>query len=175
MQMEMQQAQWNAGPNAAATTEERVHRHRRRRPNVYIVADRRHNILLANAPPAEMKIIERAIELLDVPAVRAEHSLAGNLVRVRAYRLGVPRPGCRGPHADGGRRSRSANAADGRCEKQSIIAYATLADHLTIQSVIEKLDGVGRDLGSIWLRRLRADEVAGTIQYLMVGEREEER
>jgi Arc/MetJ-type ribon-helix-helix transcriptional regulator len=42
-----------------------------------------------------------------------------------------------------------------------------LADHLTIQETLKKLDGSARQVEVITLRRLRADEVAGTIRLLM--------
>ena len=45
---------------------------------------------------------------------------------------------------------------------KSIIAYAPMADHLTIRALVNKLDGSGRKFEVIQLRRLEADYVAGT-------------
>jgi hypothetical protein len=56
----------------------------------------------------------------------------------------------------------------------AIIAYASLADHLTIRSVIDKLDGSARQFEVIRLRRLDAEYVAGTVAAMM-GQEEEKR
>ena len=40
--------------------------------------------------------------------------------------------------------------------------------------MIDQLDGTGRELEVVWLRRLPADAVATTIQNLMVGQEDEE-
>src|SRR5581483_5122268 len=52
-------------------------------------------------------------------------------------------------------------------KNRSIIAYAPLVDHVTIKTVIDKLDGTDRRFEVIKLRRLEADYVAGTIQFMM--------
>jgi hypothetical protein len=52
-------------------------------------------------------------------------------------------------------------------KNKSMIAYASLADHLTIQETLKKLDGSARQAEVITLRRLRAEEVAGTVRSLM--------
>ncbi len=49
----------------------------------------------------------------------------------------------------------------------AVIAHASLADQYAIQKVIERLDGSARSFEMIQLRRLKADEVAGTIKFLM--------
>ena len=57
-------------------------------------------------------------------------------------------------------------------DNSAIIAYASLADQFVIQSVIDRLDGSGRKFEVIQLRRLDAESVAGSIQFLM-GAKEE--
>ena len=52
-------------------------------------------------------------------------------------------------------------------KNNAIIAYATLADHVTIRALIDKLDGSGRKFEVIQLRRLAADYVAGTVQSML--------
>jgi len=47
-----------------------------------------------------------------------------------------------------------------------------LADHVIIRSLIDKFDGSGREFSVFRLRRLEADYVAGTIQFMMGGEEE---
>ena len=54
-----------------------------------------------------------------------------------------------------------------------IFANATPADHKKIQSMIDRLDGTGRQFEVIWLRRLPADAVAATIYNLMAGQTKE--
>jgi len=56
----------------------------------------------------------------------------------------------------------------------ALIVYAPLADHVTIRAVIDRLDGSGRRFEVIQLRRLPADYVAGTIDFMMGGQREAE-
>ena len=58
-------------------------------------------------------------------------------------------------------------------KNNAIVAYATLADHVTIRSLIDKLDGSGRRFYVIKLRRLRADYVAGTIEFMMGGKEDD--
>jgi hypothetical protein len=54
-------------------------------------------------------------------------------------------------------------------KNKSIIAYASLSDHLTIRQVVQRLDGSGRKFEVIQLRRLESDYVAGTIEFMMIG------
>ena len=59
-------------------------------------------------------------------------------------------------------------------DNRIIFAYATDADHKKIEQMIGKLDGSGREIHVIWLRRLPARQVAGTLMTLLVGEEEKE-
>jgi hypothetical protein len=52
-------------------------------------------------------------------------------------------------------------------KNKAIIAYASLSDHYTISNMLKRLDGSARDVEVIQLRRLRAEDVAGTIKFLM--------
>lgn len=54
-----------------------------------------------------------------------------------------------------------------------IFATATPRDHEKIRSLVDSLDGSGRQLKVVWLRRLPARQVAETLHKLMVGEKEE--
>ena len=56
-------------------------------------------------------------------------------------------------------------------KNHAILAYAPLADHVTIRSLIERLDGSARQFHVIHLKRLEAEYVAGTIDFMMSGER----
>ena len=95
------------------------------------------------------------------------------MARMQIYRLATmnPQPLVKTLHAIGNL------DLDTRLEvdeaKKAIIAYATLADHVTIQALIDKLDGTGRRFEVIRLRRLDAEYVAGTIQHMFLGGEEE--
>src|SRR5690606_4491188 len=52
-------------------------------------------------------------------------------------------------------------------KNRALIAYATPADQITIEALISKLDGSGRQFKVIRLRRLQADYVAGSIEFMM--------
>ncbi|MBN1852252.1 MAG: hypothetical protein JW829_05990, partial [Pirellulales bacterium] len=171
IQMQQQQAQMEAQMRQQRQQQGKQPSPKKKEPEVYIVVDSRQNSLLVNAPPESMRIIEQAIKILDVPIERDE-ALAGSLVRVRAYRLVTLDPAVVVTTLEevGDLDPQTRLKIDAK--NRSIIAYATLTDHVTIQSVIGKLDGTGRQLEVIPLYRLRADEVAGTIQFLLVGEKE---
>jgi type II secretory pathway component GspD/PulD (secretin) len=59
-------------------------------------------------------------------------------------------------------------------KNNAIIAYASLSDHYTITKMLERLDGSARDVEVIQLRRLKAEDVAGTIKFLMGPEEKKE-
>lgn len=54
------------------------------------------------------------------------------------------------------------------------MAWATLADHLTITTLVDKLDQSSRQFEVITLKRLDAEYVAGTIRMLLDAEVKEE-
>ena len=137
-----------------------------------LVLNQRENMILAQAMPDQMAIIEKAIGQIDVP-VEPSNSLLQNLSRMKVYRLETVDPQMLvdllqelGDMSPG-----TVLKAD-KSEK-SIMAFATLADHLTITSLVERMDESGRDVEVIHLRRLDAEYVAGTIMALM-GPKEEE-
>ena len=131
-----------------------------------LVLNPRENMILAQAMPDQMAIIEKAIAQIDVP-VKQTNSLLNNINRVKVYRLETFDPqtlvdmltelGDLGP----------GTVLKVDDDKKSIVAFATLADHLTITTLVEKLDQSARSVEVIPLRRLEADYVAGTIRALM--------
>ncbi|WP_172992078.1 secretin N-terminal domain-containing protein [Lacipirellula parvula] len=148
-------------------------------PPVHIAVDKRRNFLLVNAPPAEMDIIARSIEEFDVPesgAVAAADAATGSeeLTFKRHSTVSIDPDEVVDALQDlGGLNPLTQMQHDNR--SKTIFALATAADHATIESLIDKLDGTGRGLKVIWLsRRTRADQVAGTIKALMVGEKKKE-
>ena len=142
-------------------------------PAVYLAVNYRRNSILANAPPAEMATIERAVRMLDVPS----GSLVGTTpqtLSMKKYTLVTLSPQSIVSTLE------QIGELDPRTQlkidtgSKTVFAYATLADHEKINAMIDRLDGTGRQLEVIWLRRLPADAVAVTIHSLMVGEEEED-
>jgi hypothetical protein len=60
-------------------------------------------------------------------------------------------------------------------KNSAIIAYAPLADHVTIRALVDKLTGSGRRFEVIRLHRLAADYVAGTIDFMLGGGKKDRR
>jgi type II secretory pathway component GspD/PulD (secretin) len=168
MQMQMQQMQQQQRQSGKTPTPPT----KSKEDPVRLMINARRNSLLVQAPPDKMAVIENAIRLIDVPGNEPQ-SLQGLLGRMRTYRLSQLDPeklattlqelGCLEPT------TRLEVDEDNR----AIIAYASPADHFTIQSTVEKLDGSARSVEVIPLKRMPADEVAGTIEYLMNGAEKE--
>jgi len=141
--------------------------------NINLVANHRKNSIIASAPQDKMALIEEAIALIDV-APQAGNSLLANINRMQIYRLAAidPKPLVETLEEVGNLDVNTRLEVDEK--NKAIIAYATLADHVTIRALVEKLDGSGRVFEVIQLRRLEADYVAGTIEFMMVGEEEKQ-
>ena len=159
-----QLAQQNKGKNVAAA---------KKSPAIHLVALVRENAILAHAPPDKMAIIEKAIEAIDV--ARDSVPLAGTLSRVQIYRLQTvdPEPIVKVLREMGGL------DYDTRLEvdkvNKAIVADASLADHVRILQVVNKLDGSGRTIHVIQLpRQLKAKDTAAAIKFMMTGEEAEE-
>ncbi|MGB9687282.1 secretin N-terminal domain-containing protein [Thermogutta sp.] len=141
----------------------------RRPSDVNLVVNVRRNSIIAQAPPDKMAIIEQAVKLLDVPSDQ-DTAILANLNRFQVYRLAAldPEPLVKTLRELGGLDPSTRLEVDK--QNNAIIAYAPLADHVVIRSVIERLDGSGRRFEVIQLRRLPADYVAGTIDFMMGGQ-----
>ncbi|RIK77598.1 MAG: hypothetical protein DCC67_12490 [Planctomycetota bacterium] len=151
-------------------------------PPVFVAVDKRRNVVLVNAPPEEMAIIERTVKEFDVP----ENGLAASETGDAAAADGVltmkrhPTPNVN-PDAvvTALKEMGSLNPLtqlQGDSRSNTIFANATEADHRTIEQMIQKLDdGTARTLHVLYLnRRAPADQVAGTIKALIVGEQKQE-
>jgi type II secretory pathway component GspD/PulD (secretin) len=141
-------------------------------PKIYLVANTRQNSVVVSAPPNKMAIIAAFIRRVDVPSESSD--LASLQARMRVYRL---------TSLDPEQLVRSLQQMDALepmtklevdKEAKSIIAYASLADHLVISQMIQRLDGSAREAYVITLRRLQANEVAGTIKFLMGNDKKED-
>lgn len=138
-------------------------------PKANFVVNQRKNSILVNAPPDKMAIIEQAVKALDVPT-HGPGSVLSQMSRWQVYRLAAidPQPLVETLRELGGLEPTTRLEIDR--ENNAIIAYASLADHVTIKALIDRLDGSGRRFEVITLRRLPADYVAGTINFMMTGE-----
>lgn len=138
-----------------------------------LVLNQRENMILAQAMPDQMAIIEKAIEQIDVPNAM-EDSLLQNMNKFKVYPLQTVDPQTLvdlltelGDMAPG-------TVLNVNKDKKSIVAFATMADHLTITTLVDRLDSAGREVEVIPLRRLDAEYVAGTIRALMAPPPKEE-
>jgi type II secretory pathway component GspD/PulD (secretin) len=185
MQMQQQQQQMQQGqPGQPPGQPPRVSARPRRggpvmgpkEDPVRMIVNRRRNSILVQAPPNKMAIIADAVRLLDVQD-EGSRSLQAYLGRMQVYRLAQldPQKLVASLQELGGLDPTTRLEVDPA--NRAIIAYASPADHFTIRSTIEKLDSSARHVEVIPLRRLAADEVAGTIQNLMgnVSERQGSR
>lgn len=139
-------------------------------PPVYLAYNRQRNSVLANAPEAEMRIIERTIDALDVPAGGAAPNDADAPIArtLEQYRLKTISPdavintleeiGNLSPRAE----------LRGDKDSKTIFARASEADHAKIGELIDQLDGSDTVVEVFWLRRLPAEAVAGSIQSLII-------
>lgn len=169
MMMQMQQEQQQRGGKPGPTGP-------KAQGDVNLVVNARRNSILVNAPPDKMAVIAKAVEVIDVPLDR-DQSLLLNVNRMQVYRLAAldPETLIRTLQESGDLDPTTRLEADRK--NNAIIAYAPLTDQMTIRTLVEKLDGSGRQFEVIRLKRLQADYVAGTIMFMMGQEekKEEER
>ena len=153
-QMAGQQPNAGGAPRPAAT-----------QADIRLVANNRRNSLIVNAPPDKMAIVAAFISRVDVTSPNEQYQALST--RMKVYRLASLEP----KKFVGSLLALNVLEPTTRLEvddkNKSMIAYASLADHLTIQETLKKLDGSARQVEVIQLRRLRAEEVAGTIRLLM--------
>lgn len=147
-------------------------------PPVYLAFNRQRNSVLVNAPPEQMRIIERAIHALDVPAGGETDFQSPDTDvtqrRFKKYQLVTLDPDRLVLTLEeiGGLNPWTELRSDAK--SKTLFVRASEEDHARISGLIDQLDGTGRQFEVIWLRRLPADAVAATIYNLMVGQEEEE-
>lgn len=163
MQMQAQQRQQQGQPEAGAQASE---------GKIAIIANPRENEIIAQAPPEEMAVIEKTVQLLDAPP-EAHDTLDRQLSRVRVFRMAQLDPETLVTLLEdmGGLSPNTTLTPDQK--NRSLLVNGPVIDHVVIQQVIERLDGSDRSFDVIPLRRLPADYVAGSIRF-MLGEEEEE-
>ena len=141
--------------------------------DIYLVANSRRNSVIASAPPDKMAVIAAFVRRIDVPNENAE-SMSKLESRMKVYRLSSLDP----KQLVATLLSMDVLEPTTRLEvdekNKAIIAHASIADQYAIQQTIKRLDGSARDVDVIQLRRLRAEEVVGTIKFLMGNEEKKE-
>ncbi len=132
---------------------------------VTLVADDRENMVLAVAPPDKMAIITQFIKEIDVPTQRSK--TLGGVDRVQTYRLtGIdPEVAVKTLQQMGDLSPTTRIEADRR--NKAIIVDAAPSDHQKIQAMVEKLSGSARSFYVLQLHKLAADDVAGSIEFMM--------
>lgn len=143
-------------------------------PQVYIAVNRLQNNLLVNAPPELIPLVERTIKLLDVGEGGPDEYDSGpfTVERYKTVTAGAEAV-IKALQDIGDLDPLTQLQAD--AGSKTIFAYATPGDHAKIVKMIGKLDGSGRRPEVIWLPpNLPADQVAGSIMALIVGDEEEE-
>ncbi|MBN2580667.1 MAG: hypothetical protein JXB10_16905 [Pirellulales bacterium] len=161
--MEAQQRSGKGGkPNAKLPTAQ---------PNVSLVANTRKNSLVVSAPPDKMALIAQAINVLDVPN-KVPGNLLSNVPFMRNYRIvgADPKPILKILEEIGG----LSPTARVEIDRNNIIVYAPMADHLIIEKLVKQFSGSERNFEVIPLRRLDALDVAGTITYMLGKEKKKE-
>jgi type II secretory pathway component GspD/PulD (secretin) len=153
-------------PNAAAAAA---------KESVSIAVNAHNNSILVQAKPDKMAIIAQIIEAVDIPADRNTLTMA-NMGRMQVYRLsGIDLEPVVKTLMDVGNLDPSTRLEIDK-KNSAIIAYAPLADHVTIRALVDKLTGSDRKFEVIPLRRLAADYVAGTIEFMLgSGQKKEQR
>lgn len=146
-------------------------------PKVFIAVDKQRNVMLVNAPEPEMKIIDRTVQQFDVPesgVAAAEVSPGATpVLTMEKYPTESTDAVVTALKEIGTLHPLTQLQSDSRADV--IFAYATAADHETIKRMISKLDGGGRSGYVIPLnKQMPADQAAGTIQALLVGEEKKE-
>ncbi len=159
-------------------------------PPVFLAYNRQRNSILANAPPAQMRIIEQAIAYLDVPfgggqaGVSSDQragsspnghagsspSPAGDPRAMQKYPLTTldPQTFLMTLEEIGGLDPLTDLKVDAK--SRTLFALATKADHEKIARLVDQFDSQGRKFKVIQLRRLPADLAAVSIRELMIGE-----
>jgi type II secretory pathway component GspD/PulD (secretin) len=159
MQMMQQQQQQQGGAKPKPPQEETP---------VNLVVNTRKNSVLASAPPDKMKIIEQAVKVLDVESQGAENLLA-NLNRMQVYKLSELDPEALSKMLTDMGLLDPITTVQVDKRNKSIVVYAPMTDHLVIRQLLERLDRTGRTFEVLRLVRLEADQVAGTVEFMING------
>ncbi|MDB5387734.1 MAG: type secretion system protein, partial [Planctomycetaceae bacterium] len=161
-QMQQQQQQQPPQPGVGGPKKE-----------VFIVVNAKRNSLLVQAPADKMAVIAQAVQHLDVGNDKGG-SLMHAINSTKIYRLSEIDPTALAKILEEMGNLDPTTRIKVDAKHRSLVVTGALADHVVISELIKKLDGTDRKFEVIRLRRLQADYVAGTIEFMMgVGKKEE--
>lgn len=140
---------------------------------ISLVVNARRNSILINAPPDRMAIAAQFIVQIDVPGTTIQ-SLADIEKRVEVLRLTTLDPKKLAEIVGDMNILEPATRLRVDETNQALIVSGSAADRFIVKSLAERLDGSARRFEVLQLRRLEAQEVAESIQFLMGTEAEED-
>ena len=131
-----------------------------------MVLNQRENSIWVQAEPRNMKQIESIIKEVDQPG-EVDSQLLGGIPRIKVYQLNTYDPELLVKTVEElGQLDPKTKLTVDRAQR-AIIASASLKDHLLLDQLIKQVDGAKRSITVLQLRRLQADQVAGSIKGLM--------
>ena len=141
---------------------------------ISVIVNETKNSLIVSAPPDKMVRIRQAVQLLDVPAANFRN-IDSYVERMRVYRLVTldPQEVINILEETGGLTHEARLQVDAKAK--AVVAHAPPEDHFVIQKLLDRLDGAGRRFEVMPLRRLLADEVAGTVGEMIGKPAKQER
>ncbi len=140
---------------------------------IYLLANERKNSVIVNAPPDKMAVISQAIKILDVSSAPS-NSIIDNINRIQVYRLENVEPEAVVKMIEDMGSLDHTSHLEVDEDNNAIIASATLVDHVTIRTLVERLDRGGRQSMILPLENLRAEMVVRQIDFLMGGAEEDD-
>ena len=164
MMDQMRRSQSGGKPGSGAAKKEE---------KVALVLNQRENSILAKAPPDVMAELTQAVAEIDVASTGPTLGQGVNRYQIYKLRSLNPEPLVEMLNELGDLDPMTRLNVDEA--KQAIIAYASLADHYTIKTLIDRLDKPSRRFEVIQLRRLEAEYVVGTIRFLMNVEEDDNK
>ena len=141
---------------------------------ISVIVNETKNSLIVSAPPDKMVRIRQAVEMLDVPTSNFRN-VDSYVERMRVYRLVSldPQEVINILEETGGLTHEARLQVDATAK--AVVAHAPPEDHFVIQKLLARLDGAGRRFEVVALRRLLADEVAGTVGEMIGKPAQQER
>ena len=164
MQQQMQQMQQQRGGEAATGGADKSKQQRAK--EVYLVANQRQNSVIVHAQPDKMAIVEAFVKRVDVPNANAE-DFEIMQSRMQVFRLASISPKQLMATLLSMDALEPSTKLEVDEENKALIVNGSMSDRYAIQKVIERMDGSARNFEMIQLKRLRAEEVAGTVKFLM--------
>ena len=140
-------------------------------PEVHLVVNEQENSILANAPPDKLAIVRQAVQALDVPSAAAGET-SDAVTRMRIYRTKSVDPDSIAEMVGnliemGKLESTTQVQADDN--SNTVIVYATPADHLAIANLVSQIDEDGRDVRIIALHELEPTYALQAVKLLLQG------